>query len=345
MLNINGINNHWTKTRFWDKEYPNTFRLTTTHKDNEFLSQADHDKLESLKETDPERYLVVGLGEYGIPGGAYFDEFRKEIHICKSFVIPRHWKRFTCMDYGLDMLAHYWGAIDENNNVYLYKELYKSNLVISEAAQEIIRLENEDVLSRYAPPDLWNRRQETGKSAADIFRENGLYLQKTNNKRVQGWYNVKEWLRPIETRDEQTGELKKVSRLRIFDNCVNLIRCLPQLQKSERDPNDVANDPHELTHACLTGDTLVNTPDGDTQIKDLVGKTGTVYCYDENKQEKTISNFFDVRMTNENAEVYEVTFENDITVKATLDHKFLTKDGWKELKNILLHQDEVVFVE
>lgn len=243
------INSHWTKTRFWDKEYPNTFRLTTTHKNNEFLSQADHDKLEALKETDPERYLVVGLGEYGIPGGAYFDEFRKDIHVCKPFIIPKHWTRFTCMDYGLDMFAHYWGAIDENSNVYIYKEIHKDNLVISEACEEVKRLENETVVSRYAPPDLWNRRQETGKSAADIFREHGLCLHKTSNKRVQGWYNVKEWIKPIETRDEQTGEVKKVSRLKIFDNCVNLIRCLPQAQKSEKDPNDVAVDPHEITHS------------------------------------------------------------------------------------------------
>jgi phage terminase large subunit len=60
---------------------------------------------------------------------------------------------------------------------------------------------------------------------------------------------VKEWLKPIETRDEQTGEKKVTSRLKIFTNCENLIRCLPQVQKSEKDPNDVSPDPHELTHA------------------------------------------------------------------------------------------------
>ena len=153
------------------------------------------------------------------------------------------------MDYGLDMLAHYWGAIDENSNVYIYKEIHKPNLVISEACDEIKRLETETVTSRYAPPDLWNRRQETGKSAFNIFAENGLYLTKTNNKRVQGWYNVKEWLNPIEIRDEQTGERKMTSRLKIFNNCENLIRCLSQIQKSEKDPNDVSEDPHSITHA------------------------------------------------------------------------------------------------
>jgi phage terminase large subunit len=30
---------------------------------------------------------------------------------------------------------------------------------------------------------------------------------------------------------------------------VNLIRTLPQVQRDEKDPNDVATEPHELTHA------------------------------------------------------------------------------------------------
>ena len=34
----------------------------------------------------------------------------------------------------------------------------------------------------------------------------------------------------------------------IFKTCANLIRTLPLLQHDEKDPNDVANEPHELTH-------------------------------------------------------------------------------------------------
>ena len=38
-------------------------------------------------------------------------------------------------------------------------------------------------------------------------------------------------------------------RLRIFDTCINLIRTLPAVQHDEKKPEDVANEPHELTHA------------------------------------------------------------------------------------------------
>lgn len=239
------VNSHWTKTRFWDQEFPDTFRLTTTYKCNEWLDDGDRERIDNLQYTDPERYKVVGLGEYGIPGGVYFDEFRTDIHIIDSFVIPTHWRRYRTIDYGLDMLACYWIAVDDHQKAYVYKELYQSNLIISDAAQKIIEFTNEKIYETLAPPDLWNRRQETGKSASEIFLDNGIYLSKSDNSRVQGWLNVKEWLKPYE--DEQGIT---TANLVITKNCTNLIRCLPSVQRDEKNPNDVAKEPHELTHSC-----------------------------------------------------------------------------------------------
>lgn len=240
------VNSHWTKKRFFDNEDPNAFTLTTTHKCNEWYDDADHQLIEDLAITNPDRYKVVGLGEYGIPGGAYFDEFRSDIHVIEPFIIPQDWKRYISIDYGLDMLACYWIAMDTHNKAYVYKELYQSNLVISEAAKAILDKcgKNEEIYQSFAPPDLWNRRQETGKSAAEIFMENGLYLYKADNNRIQGWYNMKEWLRPYS--DEQ--EIM-TANLVFFKNCSNIIRCLPQVQADIKDPNDVSTQPHELTHS------------------------------------------------------------------------------------------------
>ncbi|WP_202866433.1 PBSX family phage terminase large subunit [Cohnella sp. AR92] len=243
------INSHWTKTRFYDNVDPYADTFTTTYKCNEWLDDADRALIEDLERTNPARFKVVGLGEYGLPGGTYFEEFREDVHVVEPFRIPDHWQRYRFMDYGLDMLAAYWAAIDTQGNAYIYKEVYESNLIISDAAKRIKSITNETIKLTYAPPDLWNRRQETGKSAEDIFRENGVVLSKAGNDRVQGWLNLKEWLKPFEIEDEQTGETYKTARLKIFKNCVNLIRTLPQLQRDEKDPNDVATEPHELTHA------------------------------------------------------------------------------------------------
>lgn len=123
-------------------------------------------------------------------------------------------------------------------------------MIISDCAKRVNTLIGKDVVRhKFAPPDLFNRRQDTGKSAIDIFAEHGLYLTKAKNDRVLGWYNIKEWLKPIQRKDEQTGEDTTHARLKIFSTCHNLIRTLPQLQHDDKHPNDVATEPHEITHA------------------------------------------------------------------------------------------------
>ena len=100
------------------------------------------------------------------------------------------------------------------------------------------------------------------------------------NDRVQGWYNLKEWLSPF--RDE-TGEM--CAYLRVFSNCINLIRTLPAIGVDSKNPNDVANTPHELTHApdairyFVAGrpvpgispkEEITDTPEFDEQIESLL---------------------------------------------------------------------------
>jgi phage terminase large subunit len=154
------------------------------------------------------------------------------------------------MDYGLDMLAAYFVATDTHHNAYVYREVYQSGLIISEAAKTIREstLPGESIRLYYAPPDLWNKRQDTGKSASEIFSENRIHLYKASNERVQGWLNVKEWLKPVQLINEQNGEQFWTSRLKFFPECRNLIRCLGEIQHDEKKPNDVATEPHELTH-------------------------------------------------------------------------------------------------
>ena len=147
------------------------------------------------------------------------------------------------------MFAGLWIARDEQGRAYVYKEVYESGLIISEASKRFLEANGGDRLKiRYAPPDLQNRQKDTGKSAFDIFSQNGVNFAVSDNNRIAGWGSCKEWLKVYETRHEQTGETYKTSNLKIFKNCTNLIRCLPAVQHDEKDPNDVAKEPHELTH-------------------------------------------------------------------------------------------------
>lgn len=245
-LTMNPWSEMWIKDRFFDRDSPDILAITRNYYHNEFLSGADYKRFADIKRDYPERYKVEGLGMWGLPGGRYFNEWREDIHVCDYFDIPERWRRYVAFDYGLDMFACYFIALSERGQAYIYREIYESDLIVSDAVARLknCTLKSENIYSYIAPPDMWNRRQETGKSIADIFGENGIYLERASNDRVQSWLNMKEWLNVY--KDEQNIE---TSKLKIFRNCRNLIRCIPQLAADEKHPNDVAKEPHEITHA------------------------------------------------------------------------------------------------
>lgn len=255
--NPGGVGHMWFKRLFIDREYRNSecaedynFIQALVY-DNEYLMKNDPDYVRTLENLPEERKKAMLYGDWSVFEGQYFSEFRSDIHTIEPFEIPQHWKRYCSMDYGLDMTAILWIARDTEGNAYVYKELHMPNLIISEACQKFKEKNNgEKYECLYAPRDLWNRRQETGKSVADIFAENGVYLNQTSVDRVDGWLAVKEWLKIIDTRNIETGETEKTSKLKIFKNCTTLIRNLPQLQTDDKNPSDASTEPHSVTHIC-----------------------------------------------------------------------------------------------
>ncbi len=250
--NPGGIGHSWVKTRFIDIGEPNTIHefkegsrifIPSLVQDNMFLLENDPDYITRLDNLPEKERKALKYGDWDIFDGQFFSEFRRDIHVIEPFKIPDSWRIFRTRDYGLDMCAVLWIALDWNMNAYVYKELYESNLIVSAAAKKINDMTSEKIYCDYAPPDLWNRNRDTGKSTADIFAENGQFLTKADNNRTDGWLALHEWLKIIE--DEQ-GQL--TSKLKIFSNCTNLIRTLPSLIHDEKNPNDVSTEPHELTH-------------------------------------------------------------------------------------------------
>ena len=76
-----------------------------------------------------------------------------------------------------------------------------------------------------APPDMWNRQKDSGKSMAELFAQSGIGLLRASNNRVQGWMATKEMLKPMKNEKDKPGLL-------ITSECKGLIRnilatCLP----------------------------------------------------------------------------------------------------------------------
>jgi len=217
--------------------------------DNPYLTEEEKEQL--VLEYGEEELKSRKYGQFTSACGFAFPELRKEIHIkSPETMIPDWYMRYVSIDYGFDSLAVVWYWMDNYGRARVYRALRKKGLIISKAAELILELTgNEQIHIFYGPPDLWKRQQDTGRSAAQIFSENGITLSKASSSREQGWLNVHEWLRPYTMRNEQTGEEYTTANL-TFDEGLDpdLWKHLTIIQKAEKNRNDVALTPHERTH-------------------------------------------------------------------------------------------------
>jgi hypothetical protein len=175
-----------------------------------------------------------------VPGGSFFPEVSKSTHETNDLLMGNV-RRYVALDYGLDMLSVHWIMVDAHKNALVYREYDAPNKTIGEASEIILDLSSDEQIEAFlAPPDLWNRSQESGKSRAILFQEHGLNLIKSSNDFAAGCAGMKEWLKV-----NADGKPK----LQFLENSApNLIRCLMKIQRDKRRPNVYAKDPHDLTH-------------------------------------------------------------------------------------------------
>jgi hypothetical protein len=173
-----------------------------------------------------------------IPGGSFFPEFRRHIHIKPPIIDTAGYRRYICLDYGLDMLSVLWVMVDREHRARVYREHHASNIIIPEACKIIRRLTgNEAIDLTLAPPDLWNRDQVHGKSRALFFQEGGVPLTQTSNDVDAGCAAIKQWL---------SGDNPALT---FDDGIVTVTAHITKIQRDKNKPNRYAKEPHILTHA------------------------------------------------------------------------------------------------
>lgn len=245
--NPGGVGHQWVKRLFIERDFlpgenPEDYRfIKATVEDNVDLLRGSPDYVNALDLLPEDIRRAHRYGDWDALAGGYFPEFKRLTHVVPEFEIPKEWKKYRSFDYGLDMFACLWVAVDFQGRCYVYRELAESQMIVSAAAKSALALTPPEERVEYtiAPPDMWSTQKDTGKTMAQVFLENGLSLVRANNGRVQGWMAVKELMKPMA--DGRPG-------LVVFERCKGLIDDLTAIQHDEKNPSDCAKDPHELTH-------------------------------------------------------------------------------------------------
>ena len=133
---------HWIKARFFDNPDDETLAMTTNYMCNEWLDEADKKVFETMKQQNPRRYRVAGLGDWGIVEGLIYENWEE-----KAFDIEEIRKLKTVqsafgLDFGYtnDPSAFFCGLIDETNKtLWVFDEIYQKGMSNERIAEEIIK--------------------------------------------------------------------------------------------------------------------------------------------------------------------------------------------------------------
>ena len=261
--NPGNVGHAWVKRLFIDRLYaenenPNDYLFIPARiYDNKVLLDADPNYIRQL-EALPEELRRAHLdGDWDVHAGQYFREFSRDRHVIEPFEIPSWWRRFRSMDWGYnDPCCVLWHAVDGENRVYTYRELYVRETRAGEVASMVLELSRGESISyTVASPDMWQKRGAVlsgaggfeGETLAELFTSSGLSLTPADNSRVPGWNRVRDFLAVAP--DGRPNWL-------CFSDCRNLIRQLPALQFDQHNREDAADGddhaPEALRYALMS---------------------------------------------------------------------------------------------
>ena len=306
-----GSPQHWFYTEWIKKaKERNALCLHFSMRDNPSLSETTLARYEGMYSgVFYQRYV---LGQWVLAEGLVYDFGEDNI----TDEVPEHGEYYMSIDYGTQnpFSCGLWCVVGDNAT-RIAEYYYCGRNEQTQKTDEEYCDEVEKLAKGYKV-----KRVVVDPSAASFIaslRKRGFYVTKANNDVLDGIRRV-------------SGYLKN-GKLKIHRSCGHTVEEFGLYRWDDKSGEDKVI--KENDH-CLTGDTVVNTIFGGRNIKDLVGKFGFVWSYDEKRKKKCIRPFFGVKKTRENQPILKITLENGKVVRCTPDHRILTDSGWIEAKHL-----------
>ena len=122
---------HWLKKRFFDNPDSDVLALTTNYLCNEWLDESDRKVFEKMRISNPRRYRVAGLGDWGIVDGLVYENWKEETFSLHDIQQKYDLKSGFGLDFGYtnDPSAAFIGFLDlEQRKIYVWDEMYQKGL-------------------------------------------------------------------------------------------------------------------------------------------------------------------------------------------------------------------------
>lgn len=256
--NPGGAGMHWLKDQYIDAApWNTTFRTPIEQADGsiDYITKrfipARLEDNPYLNQTPEYRNMLLSLpaklrkmwleGRWDVVEGAAFEEFDPAIHVVDPFPIPDSWVKFRACDWGFAQ-PHcvLWLAVDGENTIWVYREMYGRGLTADIFARKVRELEwGEYVQYGVMDSSVWARRGDSGPPIPETMRMNGCLWRPSDRSGGSRKNGKAEIHRRLRIHDDLMLPGNATAKLKIFRNCRNLIRTLPVLPLDTNDLEDI----------------------------------------------------------------------------------------------------------
>ena len=193
--------------------------------------------LARLEQLTGVRYLRLRKGIWAGVEGQIYEEWDEAVHVIDPFPIPADWTRYRSIDFGYtNAFVCQWWAEDHDGRLYLYRELYGTQRIVSDWAEEILRCER-------SPPEIFGERtsflssqvpdstpERIRRTVSDWDAEDRATLESCGIGTVPACKFVVPGIECVQKRLRRAGDGRP--RLYVFKNCTVAID--PRLREAKK---------------------------------------------------------------------------------------------------------------
>lgn len=228
-LSFNPWSEHlWLKKRFFDTKREDTLALTTTYKDNRFLSKVDIQRYEDLYIRNPRAARVICDGEWGIAEGLIFNNWEiLDFDIDELKQSNPNLKISFGMDFGFTAPSAFEAcAFDfEREILYVFDEMYQEKMLNNHIAKRITEMGYglETIVADCAEPKSIYELQQ-GYTEYE-FDENGALLLDENGSPISKKYVLPNIIHTMKGSDSLRNGIRALQMFKIYihPKCEGLI--------------------------------------------------------------------------------------------------------------------------
>ena len=269
-----------------------------TSYDNPFLPA---EELEiARKQLTPTRFEQEYMANFTKVEGLVYKEFDRKKHLYDELPAAEYTK-LGGIDFGYTNPAAVVHVYQRGDRFYVEDEWYKTQRTDAQIAEYVKGCEFDAVFPDPEAP-----------AAIEELRNLGLNVREVSKGKDSVVNGI-----------DKVRELFLTGRLMINQKCKNV---LFELESYSYDDKGGEKPLKENDHLCVSGNSLVATTNGEIPIKELVGKDGYVYSYDEVSKSITVKKFSNVKKTG-NRETIKIKLSGDRELVLTPDHPVMLRSG------------------